>query len=84
MYLKFVKYSTQIELFNDRSNTTGEIKARPYKTGLEKRAFVKINSEYKLDQLPDDISLIIKGKDGLIVVLGCAHAGILNILHTPL
>ncbi len=35
---------------------------------------------YIQDPLPDDQSLIIKTDKGLFVVLGCSHAGIINIL----
>jgi len=33
------------------------------------------------DTFPDDISLVVKGENGFSVVLGCAHAGIVNILE---
>ena len=33
------------------------------------------------DPLPDDQSLIIRKGKGLFVVLGCAHAGIVNTLN---
>jgi 7,8-dihydropterin-6-yl-methyl-4-(beta-D-ribofuranosyl)aminobenzene 5'-phosphate synthase len=32
------------------------------------------------DTLPEDLSLVIRGRDGLTVVTGCGHAGIANIL----
>ena len=32
------------------------------------------------DNIAEDMSLIIKGKDGLVVVTGCGHAGVGNIL----
>jgi len=37
--------------------------------------------EWELDPFVDDISLVIKGKKGLSVLLGCAHAGVANILE---
>ncbi len=33
------------------------------------------------DQLRDDLSMVIRSEKGLVVVLGCAHAGIINILR---
>jgi 7,8-dihydropterin-6-yl-methyl-4-(beta-D-ribofuranosyl)aminobenzene 5'-phosphate synthase len=33
-----------------------------------------------VDNVPEDMSLVIEGPDGLIVVTGCGHAGIGNIL----
>ena len=32
------------------------------------------------DPLPDDQALVLEGNDGLVVVLGCAHAGVVNTL----
>lgn len=33
------------------------------------------------DPLLDDLSLVVEGESGLIVLLGCAHAGLVNILN---
>ncbi len=33
------------------------------------------------DPLSDDLSLVVEGADGLAVLLGCAHAGLVNILN---
>ncbi len=33
------------------------------------------------DQLRDDLSMVIDTREGLVVVLGCAHAGLVNILN---
>ncbi len=35
----------------------------------------------KADELSDDQSLYIESKSGIFVVLGCAHAGVVNILN---
>jgi len=37
--------------------------------------------QWKPDPFPDDISLVVKGEHGLSVILGCSHAGIVNILE---
>ncbi|MCK5681138.1 MBL fold metallo-hydrolase [bacterium] len=37
-------------------------------------------SEVRPDPINDDLSLVIDSTEGLIVVLGCAHAGMVNIL----
>ncbi len=34
------------------------------------------------DPFSDDISLVVEGDKGLSVILGCAHAGVVNILET--
>lgn len=33
------------------------------------------------DDFPDDLSLVCEAPQGLVVVLGCAHAGVVNILR---
>jgi 7,8-dihydropterin-6-yl-methyl-4-(beta-D-ribofuranosyl)aminobenzene 5'-phosphate synthase len=62
--------------------TTGEI---PMVTGYEKidsGLAVKKNGQILPDEILDDRALIIKTEVGLVVVLGCAHRGMVNtILH---
>jgi len=60
--------------------TTGQI---PRMTSFEKTddSFMKIdNDEYIKDDVLDDLSLIIEKDEGIILILGCAHSGIINIL----
>jgi len=42
---------------------------------------VRRNGEYVPDDMADDQSVFIKTDAGLVVVLGCAHRGIVNILR---
>ena len=61
---------------------TGEI---PRKSPFEKGdanmvAHMPDGRKIQPDPLPDDLSLILDSDKGLIVVLGCAHAGMINIL----
>ena len=61
--------------------TTGEI---PMVTDFEKidpDLFVKEEDDLKPDKLLDDQALIINTEQGLIVILGCAHRGIINTLY---
>lgn len=46
------------------------------------KMFLKEDGVYKLDTFPDEISIGIKTDKGLIVVVGCSHPGIVNILET--
>jgi 7,8-dihydropterin-6-yl-methyl-4-(beta-D-ribofuranosyl)aminobenzene 5'-phosphate synthase len=61
---------------------TGEI---PRTTEFEKgdpRLTVKNNGNFMPDPLLDDQSLIIKTKhDGLIILLGCTHSGLINTIQ---
>ena len=59
---------------------TGEV---PRKTSFEKpdpRLFSEIDGKMAQDIFLDDQSLILDTEKGLVVILGCAHAGTINIL----
>ncbi|MFW6280587.1 MAG: MBL fold metallo-hydrolase [Halanaerobium sp.] len=57
---------------------TGEIKnAKNY---LNKKYMRKNNSGYITDNFSDDLSLYFESKDGLIIILGCSHKGVENII----
>jgi 7,8-dihydropterin-6-yl-methyl-4-(beta-D-ribofuranosyl)aminobenzene 5'-phosphate synthase len=60
---------------------TGEV---PRKTPFEKpdpRLFVEMEGKTTQDILLDDQSLILNTKKGLVVIFGCAHSGMINILN---
>jgi 7,8-dihydropterin-6-yl-methyl-4-(beta-D-ribofuranosyl)aminobenzene 5'-phosphate synthase len=60
---------------------TGEVTR---KTSFEKpdpRLFTEINGKITQDILLDDQSLILDSKKGLILILGCAHSGMINIIN---
>ena len=60
--------------------TTGEITIaeRLEKPGIVTGAFHKINGRREWDPVIDDLSLVLQAKDGLVLVTGCCHAGLLN------
>ena len=61
--------------------TTGEI---PMVTDFEEvdTVFsVKDGSAWKPDKIMDDLALILKTEEGLAVISGCAHRGIINTLY---
>ncbi len=78
---KFKLSKTPVKITADIM-TTGEV---PMVTDFEQidpdRFFVKEGSQWCPDELKDDLALIINTKPGLIVVLGCAHRGIINTLY---
>jgi 7,8-dihydropterin-6-yl-methyl-4-(beta-D-ribofuranosyl)aminobenzene 5'-phosphate synthase len=60
---------------------TGEV---PRKTSFEKpdpRLFREINGKPEPDLFLDDQSLIMESEKGLILILGCAHSGLINIIR---
>jgi 7,8-dihydropterin-6-yl-methyl-4-(beta-D-ribofuranosyl)aminobenzene 5'-phosphate synthase len=61
--------------------TTGEITDRPDFEGRGETHVVRVNGGWQPDPYRDDFSLVLKTFDGLVVLLGCGHAGLLNILN---
>jgi len=60
---------------------TGEIpEICPFEK-IEPMFFVKEEDALRPDGIPDDLALIIRGREGPCVILGCAHRGIINTLN---
>jgi len=60
---------------------TGEV---PRKTPFEKndpKLFREMDGKIVPDPLPDDQSLVLDTEKGLILVLGCAHSGMINTMN---
>ncbi|MFP4640826.1 MAG: MBL fold metallo-hydrolase [Dehalococcoidia bacterium] len=65
----------------DNIVTTGEV---PMVTGYEQIdpfLFVKENNEFKPDPLADDLAMAINTELGLVIILGCSHRGMINIIY---
>ena len=61
--------------------TTGEIPMLSGYEEVERNLFVKEAGVLRQDPLADDLALIINTEFGLVVILGCAHRGIVNTLR---
>jgi len=61
--------------------TTGEIPMVTDYEEIEPYLLVKEGNRFKPDKLLDDQALIINTEPGLVVILGCAHRGIINTLY---
>jgi 7,8-dihydropterin-6-yl-methyl-4-(beta-D-ribofuranosyl)aminobenzene 5'-phosphate synthase len=48
---------------------------------IEPALFVKTPEGWQPDTLRDDLALIIKTEQGLVIALGCAHRGMINTLY---
>ncbi len=66
---------------SDRIMTTGEIPMVTEFERIEPCLLVKGGKGFQPDELLDDQALIITAEAGLIVILGCAHRGIINTLY---
>ncbi len=75
----FVWIRTPTEIF-PQVFLSGEV---PRNTPFEKaddQLFIKVNNQKIPDPMLDDMSLFIKTEKGLIIILGCAHSGVINII----
>ncbi len=61
--------------------TTGEIPLDTDFEEVEKMFFIRKGDEQVPDTIVDDKSLILDSENGTVVVLGCAHRGIINTLN---
>jgi len=65
----------------DNIMTTGEIPMVTEYETIEPRLQVKEGNLFRPDRLLDDQALIITTGAGLVVILGCAHHGVINTLY---
>ena len=66
---------------NEHIMTTGEIPMLTSYEEIENNLFIKEGGLLHQDRLADDLALIIDTDFGLVVILGCAHHGIVNTLR---
>lgn len=60
--------------------TTGRIVERAFPEGRSAGHVIRKDGDFVPDPYLDDMSLVLKTDDGLVVICGCCHAGILNTL----
>lgn len=61
--------------------TTGEIPMITDYETIDPGLFTKEGQEFQPDQLKDDRAVIIKTEKGLVIILGCAHRGMINTVY---
>lgn len=66
---------------NEHIVTTGEIEMASGYEAIEDNLFIKKDNVLLPDALADDLALVINTEFGLVVILGCAHRGIINTLR---
>lgn len=42
---------------------------------------IPVKSEHKSDYTPDEVALVYKSNDGLVIMSGCSHCGVQNIIE---
>ena len=73
--------STKPAKVADNIMTSGEVSMVTDYEEIDPAMFVKDDTGWHPDKLLDDLALIINTELGLVVVLGCAHRGIINTLY---
>jgi 7,8-dihydropterin-6-yl-methyl-4-(beta-D-ribofuranosyl)aminobenzene 5'-phosphate synthase len=73
-----VKESVHI---TEHAMTTGEVPMVSGYEEVESNLFIRKGEKLYPDTLADDLALIIDTDFGLVVILGCAHRGIINTLR---
>jgi 7,8-dihydropterin-6-yl-methyl-4-(beta-D-ribofuranosyl)aminobenzene 5'-phosphate synthase len=66
---------------SDNIMTTGEVSMVTDFEQIDSDLFVRTGSRWHPDELLDDQALVINTEAGLVVILGCAHRGIINTLY---
>ena len=72
--------SREPQKLSDAITTTGEVPMQTDYEHIEAYLKAREDGELKPDPFNDDLSLVIDTDFGLVVVLGCAHRGIINNL----
>jgi len=75
------KLSREPVWITDDIVTTGEIAMTADFEELDPNLYVKEDGGWRRDEVWDDRALIIKTDEGLVVILGCAHRGMINTLR---
>ncbi|MHA1199734.1 MAG: MBL fold metallo-hydrolase [Candidatus Heimdallarchaeaceae archaeon] len=76
--LDFVEVVKPYEIASNLT-TIGEINEWKEKHSKIDKLTIEIDGKFIKDELLDDLSLVLKTKGGMVLILGCGHAGVLNI-----
>ena len=60
---------------------TGAVPRRHAENNLPRDIYAQTEQGPALDEVPEDTSVVLDGPEGLVVLTGCGHAGIVNTLE---
>ncbi|MGC8616676.1 MAG: MBL fold metallo-hydrolase [Desulfurella sp.] len=75
------EFSTKPQQVSKNIYTTGFVELKTDFEEVDKDFVFESNGQHIKDDVPDDLSLILDLKEGLFIVFGCAHRGIINIIN---
>ena len=61
--------------------TTGEVPMVTEYESIDSGLFIKQGSDFSPDPVLDDQAVIVKTEQGLVIILGCAHRGMINTIY---
>ncbi|MGQ9617261.1 MAG: MBL fold metallo-hydrolase [Spirochaetota bacterium] len=73
--------STKPVWINEKVATTGEVEMYSGFEQIDPELFVREGEDFLPDPLKDDLAIIINGDNGLFIITGCSHRGIINTIH---
>lgn len=76
-----IHLSDGLVLINENVMTTGPIPRVTDFEGLDPDQKIRTPLGWRQDEIPDDQALLIRGRRGMVVLLGCGHSGIVNTLR---
>lgn len=76
-----IHLSTEPTVLSENIILCGQVPRVTDFEGLNKHFVVKKEERFMVDPLLDDQALFIKTTKGIVVVVGCSHSGIINILR---
>jgi 7,8-dihydropterin-6-yl-methyl-4-(beta-D-ribofuranosyl)aminobenzene 5'-phosphate synthase len=77
---RFVLTPEPVKL-SENMMTTGEVPLATDFEQIDSGLYIKTPDGWAPDQVLDDLAILIKTESGLVVVLGCAHRGMINTLY---
>ena len=77
-------FKTNPHKFSDSIQTTGEIHRITDYESLDESYQERVLESYIHDELNDDQALLLQTRQGLIILLGCAHRGVVNTVKHAL
>lgn len=77
-----VEYVKDIRHITDNTMIITDFERNPEYENVNETMFLKEGGEFVFDDFKDEIALAIDTKEGLVVLVGCSHPGIVNMLST--
>ncbi len=76
----FTEYDHPVELWNGVW-LTGPVPRKYPERNWSGKTEIQTGEGWKEDNLPEDMSMVVNTRQGLVVLAGCGHAGIVNTLE---